>query len=73
MDAVLDFESVSGLGSRGRVGESRIVIGSRKFIESEGTNVDTWRKAPEFGRIGENVRVCSKGWKAGRDHRACRY
>jgi len=40
VDTVLDFESVSGLGSRGRVGESKIVIGSRKFIESEGVNAD---------------------------------
>ncbi len=37
----LDFESVSGLGSRARVGESKILIGSRKFIESEGINTDT--------------------------------
>ncbi len=35
---VLDFESVSGLGSRARVGESKIIIGSRTFIESEGIN-----------------------------------
>ena len=41
MDTVLDFESVSGLGSRGRSGESEIIIGSRKFIESEGVNADT--------------------------------
>src|SRR5208337_889603 len=37
----LDFESLSGLGSRARVGESKIIIGSRKFIESEGINTDT--------------------------------
>ena len=37
---VLDFESVSGLGSRARVGESRITVGSRKFIESEGTRTE---------------------------------
>ncbi|MGA2229000.1 MAG: HAD-IC family P-type ATPase, partial [Syntrophobacteraceae bacterium] len=41
VDTVLDFESFSGLGSRGRVGESKIIIGSRKFIESEGVNADT--------------------------------
>ncbi|SPF41468.1 Copper-transporting ATPase 2 [Syntrophobacter sp. SbD1] len=35
---VLDFKSVSGLGSSARVGESRIIIGSRKFLESEGIN-----------------------------------
>jgi Cu+-exporting ATPase len=35
---VLDFESVSGLGSRARVGGSKIIIGSRTFIESEGIN-----------------------------------
>ena len=37
---VLDFESVSGLGSRARVGESKIIIGSRTFIESEGINTE---------------------------------
>jgi Cu+-exporting ATPase len=35
---VLDFESVSGLGLRARVGESQIILGSRTFIESEGIN-----------------------------------
>ncbi|MDR3557620.1 MAG: heavy metal translocating P-type ATPase [Syntrophobacteraceae bacterium] len=37
--AALEFESVAGLGSRARVGESRLVVGSRKFVEAEG--VDT--------------------------------
>jgi P-type Cu+ transporter len=36
----LDFESLSGLGSRARVGESKIIIGSRKFVESEGIDTD---------------------------------
>ena len=36
----VDFESVSGLGSRARVGESKIAIGSRKFLESEGISTD---------------------------------
>ena len=40
-DAVLDFESVSGLGSRARVGDSKITIGSRRFIESEGAGAET--------------------------------
>ena len=34
----LDFESISGLGLRARVGESQIILGSRTFIESEGIN-----------------------------------
>ncbi|HYA42641.1 MAG TPA: heavy metal translocating P-type ATPase [Syntrophobacteraceae bacterium] len=37
-DMVLGFESVSGLGSRARLGGSKIIIGSRKFIESEGVS-----------------------------------
>jgi Cu+-exporting ATPase len=37
----VDFESVSGLGSRALVDGSKIVIGSRKFIESEGINTCT--------------------------------
>ena len=41
IDTVLDFESFSGLGSSGRVGESKIIIGSRKFVESESVNADT--------------------------------
>ncbi|MDR3568169.1 MAG: heavy metal translocating P-type ATPase [Syntrophobacteraceae bacterium] len=37
--ATLDFRSVSGLGARATVGESKILIGSKKFVEAEG--VDT--------------------------------
>ncbi len=37
----IDFESVSGLGSRAKVGESKIIIGSRKFLESEGIDTGT--------------------------------
>ncbi|MGA2028045.1 MAG: heavy metal translocating P-type ATPase [Syntrophobacteraceae bacterium] len=37
---VLDFESVSGLGSRARVGGSKIIIGSRTFMECEGINTE---------------------------------
>jgi len=41
LDLVLDFESVSGLGSRARLGGSKIIIGSRKFVESEGVSTGT--------------------------------
>ncbi|MGC8491872.1 MAG: heavy metal translocating P-type ATPase [Syntrophobacteraceae bacterium] len=44
----VEFQAVSGLGSRARVGESQIVIGSRKFVESEG--IDT-------GKLGESAEV----------------
>jgi Cu+-exporting ATPase len=37
-DVVVDFESVSGLGSRARLDGSEIIIGSRKFVESEGVS-----------------------------------
>jgi P-type Cu+ transporter len=36
----LDFEAVPGLGSRARVGENKIIIGSRAFIESEGISTE---------------------------------
>ncbi len=43
----LEFEAVSGLGSRARVGESQIVIGSRKFFESEGIDTVTLQERAE--------------------------
>lgn len=40
LEAALDFKSVPGLGSRARLGESQTLIGSRRFMESEGINMD---------------------------------
>jgi Cu+-exporting ATPase len=37
IDAAVDFESVSGSGSRAKVGESTVAVGSWKFIQSGGT------------------------------------
>jgi Cu+-exporting ATPase len=51
---VLDFESVSGLGSRARLGGSKIIIGSRKFIESEGISA---------GTLGQNVAMFEESGK----------
>jgi Cu+-exporting ATPase len=46
-DAAIDFESVSGLGFRARVGQSRIVIGSRKFMESEAIETADFKQSAE--------------------------
>jgi len=55
-DKPVDFESVAGLGSRARVGESKIVIGSRKFIESEG--IDTDRLEPSAAMLETSGKTC---------------
>ena len=54
--ATLDFESVSGLGARARMGESTIVIGSRKFVETEG--VDTRLLQERAAPLEESGKTC---------------
>lgn len=55
-DAAIDFESVSGLGFRARVGRSRIVIGSKKFIESEAIDTDAFEKSA--GLVEKSGKTC---------------
>ncbi len=54
--AAVDFESVSGLGSRARLGESRIVIGSEKFVHSEG--IDTVGLEQSAGLFEQSGKTC---------------
>ena len=67
IDAVVNFESVSGFGSRAKVGESKVVIGSWKFIESEGIITDKLEQsAAILERSGKTcVFVASSGKLAG--------
>ncbi|GKT08453.1 heavy metal translocating P-type ATPase [Desulforhabdus sp. TSK] len=41
------FEAVSGRGVRGRVGEARVLLGSRKFLHGEGINLSELAKKAE--------------------------
>ncbi len=54
--AALDFESVSGSGSRARVGESNILIGSRTFIESQG--IDTQMLDQSAAMLEKSAKTC---------------
>ncbi len=49
--ALSDFESVSGLGVRGKVGCRTYIAGNRKFIEENGISIDTNTQATLF-RLG---------------------
>ncbi|MCL5406312.1 MAG: heavy metal translocating P-type ATPase [Deltaproteobacteria bacterium] len=62
--AALDFESISGLGSRARVGESRIVIGSKKFVALEG--IDARELEKSAGLLEESGKTCVFVAKDGR-------
>jgi Cu+-exporting ATPase len=67
IDAAVDFESVSGFGSRAKVGESTVVIGSWKFIQSEGPLTGTLEQsAATLERSGKTcVFVAIRGKPAG--------
>ncbi len=67
IDAAVDFESVSGFGSRAKVGENRVVIGNWKFIESEGIITDALEQsAAVLEKAGKTcVFVASRGKLAG--------
>jgi len=60
----LDFESVSGLGSRARVGESNIIIGSRTFIESQG--IDTQILDQSAAILEKSAKTCVFAAKDGK-------
>jgi Cu+-exporting ATPase len=62
--AALDFESVSGLGSRARVGESNIIIGSRTFIESQG--IDTQMLDQSAAMLEKSAKTCVFAAKDGK-------
>jgi Cu+-exporting ATPase len=67
IEAASDFESVSGFGSRAKVGGSKVVIGSSKFIKSEGIITSTLEQsAAGLEKSGKTcVFVASRGQPVG--------
>jgi Cu+-exporting ATPase len=55
------FESLSGLGSRAVVDGAKVSVGSRKFLESEGTGIDGFDKiADELEKSGKTCVYVSR-------------
>jgi Cu+-exporting ATPase len=64
LQTALDFKSVSGLGSRARLGESQVLIGSKRFMESEGINIDVLDQSAAI--LEESGKTCVFAAKDGK-------
>jgi Cu+-exporting ATPase len=64
---VKDFEALSGLGARGRLNGKRVLLGSRRLLETEGVAADAlYEEAERLNRSGKTcVYVAAEGLPLG--------